>query len=104
MSHIYQTPGQYISGCHPPADAQNGQIYFDSGLQTMVVYDGSGWITLTPAVTMLSFDADHAIESVISNLAGQKSLHDLADKYPLVAEAIGQLEVALKLSQNINNE
>jgi hypothetical protein len=103
MSHIYQTPGQYISGCYPPNDAQTGQVYFDSGLQTMVVYNGSGWITLTPSVTMLTFDADQAIESVIANLAGQKSLHDLADKYPLVAEAIGQLEVALKLSQNIND-
>jgi hypothetical protein len=104
MSNIYQTPGPYISGCYPPNDAQTGQVYFDSGLQTMVVYNGSGWITLTPSVTMLSFDAETAIDSVIASLDGMKSLHALSDKYPLVAEAIGQLEVALKLSQNIDHD
>ena len=104
MSGLYQPPFPYINGCHPPATAQNGQIYYDSSKQAMVVYDGSTWQSLEIPRPMLSFDAAQAIESVIANLAGQKSLHELADKYPLVASAIGQLEVALKMSQNTDNE
>jgi|TARA_R110000851_G_scaffold227207_1_gene380031 hypothetical protein len=104
MSGIYQPPQPYINGCTPPDNAQTGAVYYDSGLQSMVVYDGTGWRSLALPRPVLTADAQDAIDHVISSLKEQNALYALADKYPLVASAIGQLEVALKMSQNINNE
>jgi len=94
----------YISNCYLPASAQAGTVWFDSSTQSMQVYDGSTWVSLQPPKPMLSWEAEEALDKIIPMLNGQPLIVDMADKYPLVEEALGQLEVALKLCQNLDGD
>lgn len=89
----------YISNCYPPSTAQPGHVHYDSGTQTLKVFDGSAWHDLNISSVSLSWEAEQAIDKMIE-ITNNPNLSEFADKYPLVAEALGQLEVALKLSQN----
>jgi hypothetical protein len=94
---------QYVSVYDaPPPSAQPGQVWYDGGRQELVVYTGSGWQPLTKTDYTLTWEADTALDYVIKRMQVDQTLSTMADKYPLVAEALGQLEVALKLCQNID--
>jgi len=93
----------YISNCYTPSQAQPGTVWYDSGSQSLMVYDGSTWVTLTPAVPSLTWEAEEAIDHLIELTMNQPRLDEMANKYPMVADALGQLEVALKLCQNLED-
>jgi hypothetical protein len=87
----------------PPPSAQPGQVWYDGGSQELVVYTGSGWQPVSRTNVTLTWEADNALDHVIKLMHKDSTLLELADKYPLVAEALGQLEVALKLCQNLDD-
>jgi hypothetical protein len=89
----------YISNCYPPSTAEPGAVRYDSGTQSLQVFDGSVWQSLGETQFTLTWEAEEAIDKMI-DLSSGPALAELSDKYPLVAEALGQLEVALKLCQN----
>jgi hypothetical protein len=93
----------YIQGCFPPVTAIPGQVFFDSGCQSMVVYDGVAWQTIDfSANSMLDVSTQAAIDWALNRIESDANLSVMATKYPLVADAIGQLEVALKLCMNLD--
>lgn len=103
--HLIQGSQLYISIYESlPSSAQAGQVWFDGGTQQLKVYDGNSWRDLYTAQPTLSWEAENAIDHVIGTINNQKQISDMAAKYPLVAEALGQLEVALKLCQNLEND
>jgi hypothetical protein len=102
--HIITTGSTYISGCTPPNDAQTGQVYWDSNQQGMVVYDGGSWQPINQTTLMMPYETENAIDRMIELINKQDGLSAMADKYPLVKDALGQLEVALKLCQNLDND
>jgi len=89
----------FIANCYLPDTAQTGQVYYNSGTQSLNVFDGCTWIDLGDFSNTLTFDAEEAIDKMIE-ITRKTNLNELADKYPLIAETLGQLEVALKLCQN----
>ncbi len=98
--HIFSSNSQpYIGNCYPPATAEPGAVRYDSDTQSLNVFDGSSWHQLPIPEVSMTWEAEEAIDKII-NLTKGPALDDLAAKYPLVAEALGQLEVALKLCQN----
>ena len=101
--YIYSSHRRYINNCNPPDNAQSGTVWFDSGLQCLVVYDGDTWVEFGDHQPFMTPDAEEAIDRVLDMLRGRSRINDLADKYPLVEDALGQLEVALKLCQNLDN-
>lgn len=93
--------GQYYS---LPESAVPGQLYFDTGVNKMKMYDGSIWNEITlVSDAQLTATADDAIDHVIEKINNNPQLTDFADKYPMVADAIGQLETVLKLHQNLED-
>lgn len=88
-----------ISNCYPPSTAEPGAVRFNSGTQCLQIFDGSIWHNYQLPDPILSWEAEEAIDKMIEVVDGPR-LDKLANKYPLVAEALGQLEVALKLCQN----
>lgn len=104
MSHIIKGHNvSFVSNCHPPPQAQPGTVWYDSGRQNLVVYDGQSWVELVQNSPILTWEAENAIDTLIEMLNNQPRISAMADKYPLVEDALGQLEVALKLCQNLDN-
>jgi hypothetical protein len=98
--HLFPINTQpYISNCYLPTTAEPGAVRYDSGAQSLNVFDGSSWHQLATPETGMTWTAEEAIDKMI-DLSSGPALAELSDKYPLVAEALGQLEVALKLCQN----
>jgi hypothetical protein len=94
----------HIPNCYPPSSAVPGQVFFDTGLQRMTVYDGSTWHTLeTAAVSLADHDTSEAVEWAMDRMKAEQSVADMSAKYPLIADAIKQLEVALKLCSNLDD-
>lgn len=93
----------FISNCYPPSTAEPGAVRFNSGTQCLQIFDGSSWHDFRLSEPTLSWEAEKAIDKMIEIIDGPM-LDELANKYPLVAEALGQLEVALKLCQNNETE
>lgn len=93
----------YIGNCYTPSQAQPGTVWFDSGTQSFSIYDGQTWIPWSTPRPVLAWEAEQAIDHVVASMHEQSNISEMAAKYPLVAEALGQLEVAMKLCQNIEN-
>lgn len=94
----------YINGCYLPTAAQPGQVWFDTSTSTLKTYDGSMWIDIEVMQPTLSYDSEQAIDWAIDKMRCEEKISQLADKYPVVAQALGQLEVALKLCQNLETD
>ncbi len=96
----------YITGGFPPTQAQGGTVWYDTGQQCLVVYDGGQWQKLQNdgPTTMMAYDSAEALDWAIEKMRQEQNLSRLADKYPVVAEALGQLEVILKLCKNLDND
>ena len=91
-------------GYHPnPGMPMVGSVWYDKGPGQLQVFDGSNWVPLIMPQASLSWEANEAITHVLNSMRNEDKISDLADKYPLVADAIEQLEVALKLCQNLDN-
>lgn len=96
------------AGYYPlPASAVPGQVFFDSSSADFKVFDGVHWTVIgTPnsinAIEM-THDAEIAIDWAIEVMHDYKHLTELADKYPMVRDALTQLEVVIKLHQNLDN-
>jgi hypothetical protein len=90
----------------PPSSAQEGQIWWDSGQNDVVVFLNGVWQVLSSGVAVhMDYDAERAIDWAIVRMNDSMQETDLAAmaaKYPIVADAIGQLEVALKLCRNLD--
>lgn len=99
-------PSPYISACYPPSSAQEGQIWWDSGQNCMTAFSNGSWHPISnDTEVFLEYDAKEAIDWAISrmnNSAAETDLAAMAAKYPIVADAVGQLEVALKLCRNLD--
>jgi len=81
-----------------------GQVFFDSGQQSMVVYDGTTWHTVEPVVvSTIDHNTAYAVEWAFDRMKAEQSIADMSAKYPLVADAIKQLEVTLKLCSNVDD-
>jgi len=104
--HLYPDMNSrpYIGNCYPPPSAQPGEVWFDSSSQSIQVFDGYNWIGLPSPEPSLSWEAEQAIDRLIEMISNQDKISELAAKYPLVEEALGQLEVALKLTENLDGE
>ena len=95
----------FIEDCYPPDKAQMGAVFYDSGDQCLKVFDGA-WRNYTHGIEVeLTYTAEQAIDWSMRqmHLPPSTNIANMAAKYPLVADAIGQLEVALKLCQNLEN-
>lgn len=103
--HLITSNTSKIDDCYPPDTAQIGQVWYDSAIQTMVVYTIEGWRPHHQPTVIMTYDAEQAIDWSIDKMS-QKSpqLTDMIAKYPLVADAVDQLEVALKLCQNLDSD
>jgi hypothetical protein len=95
----------YIPNCYPPSSAVPGSVYFDSGEQCMKAYDGTTWHTIeTTAISLPDMSTMDAVDWVMDRMKTEQSIADMSAKYPLVADAIKQLETALKLCSNVDND
>jgi hypothetical protein len=95
----------YIPNCHPPSSAVSGSVFFDSGDQCMKVYDGSTWHKIdTMATSIVDHDTAQVVDWIMDRMKAEQSIADMSAKYPLVADAIKQLETALKLCSNLDND
>lgn len=107
--HLFDSPAPsvYIQNCFPPSSAQPGQVWFDSGAQSLKIYDGTIWqifATGDNGTVAMNYDAEDAIDWAIKRVREEQKITELADKYPMVADALGQLEVILKLCQNLDDD
>jgi hypothetical protein len=103
--HIIAPSLPYIGGCYPPSSAQAGQVWYDSGTQLMVIYDGNCWQPYSNGTPEMCAIADDAIDWAIENMLKKSpEIADMIAKYPLVADAVNQLEVVLKLCQNLDDD
>lgn len=90
---------------YPPVSAQPGQVWYDGGQQTLVVYTGSSWVPYDPSLNVgMPMATERALDELIKIVNTSNQLAASIDKYPLVADAMKQLEVALKLCQNLEDE
>lgn len=93
----------HIQNCYPPSTAQAGQPWWDSGQQCLTVYNGTDWVPVHEPSVAMTFIAEEAIDRMVDMISNQSTIADMADKYPLVRDALCQLEVALKMCQNLDD-
>lgn len=96
--YIHQSKKNYITGCTLPLSAEPGAVRFDSGSQTLKVYDGYTWNDFDTEQNDLTVEAQTAIDNMIE-LTENLSLGELSNKYPVLEEAVKQLKFALRLCQ-----
>ena len=95
----------HIPNCYTPSSAVPGSVFFDSGEQCMKVYDGTTWHTIeSVAISLPDMSTMDAVDWVMDRMKTEQSIADMSAKYPLVADAIKQLETALKLCSNLDND
>jgi len=86
-----------------PPDPAEGTMWYNSSTYKMMYWDGVSWMEIAvESDTHLNHRAELGIDWAIEQV--EKPLLDLSDacdKYPLVADAIHQLETVLKLHQNL---
>ena len=71
----------------------------------MKVYDGSTWHRVeTMATSIVDYDTAQAVDWIMDRMKAERSIADMSAKYPMVADAIKQLETALKLCSNLDND
>lgn len=102
LSTVVTNP--YITNCFTPSQAIPGTVWYDTGAQAFKVWDGSTWMDVSTSVTVeLDPDSADALDWAIGRIKREKQISELADKYPMVADALKELEVVLKLHQNLEN-
>jgi hypothetical protein len=71
----------------------------------MKAYDGTTWHTIeTVAISLPDYATSEAVDWAMDRMKTEQSIADMSAKYPLVADAIKQLETALKLCSNLDND
>jgi hypothetical protein len=94
----------HIPNCYPPSSAVPGAVFFDTGQQCMVAYDGNTWHKIeTMGTSLADYDTSQAVEWAMDRMKAEQSIADMSAKYPLVADAIKQLEATLKLCSNLDD-
>jgi hypothetical protein len=93
-----------------PADTSKliaGQVFFDGSSSSMKVFDGHAFRTIQINThALLDYNSDSAIDWA----QRQKNNYDgddlwaNANKHPLIMEALQQLDVAIALCKNLENE
>lgn len=95
----------YHSGSYPPPQAQIGTVWWDSGRNKLVVYTGSSWNPVEDISHIsLTEEAQNAIDWVIARIQQERRVMQMADKYPMVASALRELETVLKLHENLDDD
>ena len=103
--HQFEYNGEYFY--LPDADkVARGVVYFDVYKKTLVTSDGNKWnpihIKEDDHFISLQHQSDNALDWAIDRMETEKLLKS-AEKYPLVASLLEQLETALKLCKDLDN-
>jgi hypothetical protein len=104
--HISRISGTttYVGNCYLPDNAQLGQVWFDSMTQSLQTFDGMSWQSIELNDPIMEYDSEQAVDWAIEKMRQEETISKFAGKYPVVAEALGQLEIALKLCQNLETD
>jgi hypothetical protein len=97
----------YISGCFLPPTGTQGQVVYDSEQQCMMAYDGNSgtWQRIVYAVTStVDVETEEAVEWALDRMKAEQAIAGMSAKYPMVSDAIKQLEATLKLCSNLDND
>lgn len=96
----------YITTDPLPTSAIPGQVFWSSSTSSLMVWDGYNWqpIQMQNYVeATLQPESAAAVDWAIEKMHEIDTLRDLADKYPTVAEALKQLEFAVKMHRNVDD-
>ena len=85
-----------------PTSPRDGQIWYEQSSACNWVFFNNAWhdmqIRRTPE------NEDEVVRMIRKMRRAAPELTDMIAKYPLVADAVDQLEVALKLCQNLDDD
>lgn len=100
---VISAGGPYCNGSLMPENPKIGQPWYNGNTRRMEVFTGTGWIAANESVDVsVNMSAEIAIDWAIEQeRKNMGTIKDLADKYPTVREALEQLEMVLKLHQNL---
>lgn len=109
MSKYFYTYSQtipYIPPVEYPEDPQMGQVWWNSGICRLCVWDGVDWRDLPDIATVYNIDpkVDDVVDWGLAQTSDTVDIVTLANKYPLVQSALGQLEIALKVARSLEEE
>ncbi len=102
ITNISGGPGIVVQGGHcnqisvyssPPGSPASGQIRYNNHI--IEVFDGSTWRQVNQPYTNISLDpgAHEAIEWARKKMAEERELEELAKQYPILEDAMRDLEV-----------
>ncbi len=96
-SQIYLQPSQ------PGTAIPTGQLRYNNNM--IEVYDGSGWRIVSNSYTNISLDVGmiEAIEWARKKMLEEKELEELAKQYPILEDAMRDLEVIKVLVRGKRN-
>lgn len=74
-----------------------GAVSFDSGSQTMKVYDGNGWLTVGggSATVNLSDTAISVLKWAEKKMQEERELKALCDKHPTIKDLVDQMNMSI---------
>ncbi len=112
ITNISGGPGIIVQGGHanqiymmasPPGNPASGEIRYNNHM--IEVYDGSTWRQLNQTYTNISLDpgALEAIEWARKKIAEERELEELAKQYPILEDAMRDLEVIKVLVRGKRN-
>ena len=101
--HVNQNSTPYVSNNGTSA----GMVRYNTGTQCMEAYDGCAWINISQTMNIeLNYGAIDTLHWAMKKMTEEKRIQELADKHPMVADAIAslkdaseRLEVALALTE-----
>lgn len=95
-NNSYSTWPSFYSTVNTTGNSLLGQMRYNGSGQSIEVYDGSNWITLSPSYTTVEL-APH-VQAVVAwaqtKMAEESRLKELAAKHPAVADALAAVDRA----------
>ena len=100
---IHQQQSSYVGNHGPMA----GMVRYNTSTQCMEAYDGCAWINISQTMNIeLNYGAIDTLHWAMKKMTEEKRIQELADKHPMVADAVAslkdaseRLEVALALTE-----
>ena len=85
----------------------SGMVRFNTSNQSLEAYDGSTWINISASISIeMNYGAIDTLHWAMKKMTEEKRIAELADKHPMVADALAtlkdaseRLEVALALTE-----
>ena len=109
LTVIWPVPETPVYTSFPPSSAQEGQVWWDSGRQGLVVYSQGQWVSLGsphvidgPQLFELNrwFEYNSGKLEILIKLI--ENFDELLAKYPALAEAAKEFEAMAKLHKDLN--